>query len=118
MMQFDWRQLNIKVLKHAPDSGTRSGYKLWQVLDERPKLADLNQEPQNFRVFLDPTGDTTLVTIWMNDIPLVSDQIIEHRDCAKLNAKFGIYRPGGQNPGVSELLLDNVQIHSHSPSSH
>ncbi len=115
MMQFDWRQLTIRTLAANPDTRTGVSYRLQHALEDRPGIEDLNQSSNRFRVLLDPTGPVTRVSVWMNGRVLLRKHPVDHSPCAELHTKFGIYRPGQQNPGASELLLDDVLVVSHRP---
>lgn len=121
MLQFDGRQLKPMILQ-APDHtsigrpGRPARGALTHIRSEdtqsRLSLERLQSQTQRFRLVADLRGTDPTVTVYLNGQALVSEAPVYLPPCATPHVKFGIYRPGGQNPHTSVVEIDDIRLRS------
>lgn len=117
MLQFDWRHLQAQVLTLPPEDMAAAGAargRLEQRLTRRPHIDDLRGRENQFDIQFDRSTRPNRLTLLLNGEVLLENQEVYAMDCAEPRIKMGIYRPGGQNPAPSRLLLDKVRLDGHS----
>lgn len=114
MLQFDWRHLKAQVLALSPEDAL-AGHSaargdLQRVAMMPVQLDTVKSRDNRFEVIFDRTVDPNTVSLALNGMVLFENQPIHVVPCAEPRIKFGIYRPGGLNPGASRWFLDKVMV--------
>lgn len=114
MLQFDWRHLTAQVLALSPEEAETGQFTargdLRRVAMQPIHLDTLTSRDNRFEVVFDRTVDPNTVSLALNGTVLFDDHPIHVVPCAEPRIKFGIYRPGGLNPGASRWFLDKVMV--------
>ncbi len=117
MLQFDWRHLRALVLKVVDEedySTPNPRGDLVQVIDQKPELDELKGRTNVFDIQFDRASDPATITLVVNGQVLAENEIVHIVDCAEPRTKFGIYRPGEQNPAPSRVVFDKINIEGSS----
>lgn len=121
MLQFDGRKFKPMILQ-APDQALngRPGRPARGALahirsdeaQDRLSLEHLRAQTQRFRLVADLRQDEPTVTVYLNGRAVVDKTPVYLPPCATPHIKFGIYRPGGQNPHTSVVEIDDIRLRS------
>lgn len=120
MLQFDGRAFKPMVLQAPeqdapsapgrPARGTLEHIRSDAVLPL--SLEALQSHSHRFRLLIDMADSAFSVSLYVNGQPVIQNATGYLPRCATPHVKFGIYRPGGQNPHTSVVEIDDVRLRS------